>query len=572
MKGERIMIETKLYNSLISVMPNLDLNTMGIKKVIMCKNQPLSFQMAYKITDNSRRDISFFMKITSDLEISNYYVGYVPLIHTDYANLQPVVPIGMYPDILLPKKSNPKIVPKSAWSDIQYFEKDEKVKLTAYNDCCQSVWFTINENSKNLKGGIYKIKIELYSNQNVFMGSNELTVEVLDEKLPAQKLKYTNWFHHDCLVDKYKVQLFSEEYFKIMVNYLEKAVKNGMNMVLLPAFTPPLDTPVGEERMTVQLVKVKVDNGKYQFDFRLMKKYIDICKSVGIKYFEHSHFFTQWGARFAPKIVAEVDGKEKRIFGWDTKATGKKYVSFLRQYITELKKFLKEEKLEKKMLFHISDEPDESCIKEYSAARKIVAVLLDGYDIGDALSDVKFYDEGYCSTPIAATPFIHDFIGKCDNLWAYYIGWWTMGGTSNRLIQMPRERNRMLGIQLYYYNIKGFLQWAFNYYYGYMSQYFSNPVITPCGAFPGAGTSYMVYPSDDGDAYQSVRLKTFSEGLIDMRALVLLEKLAGRDICNKIIHKHFGEPRFNCSPDNPQDYTDFINELYQCIKNYSKKQ
>ena len=63
---------------------------------------------------------------------------------------------------------------------------------------------------------IYKIKIELYSNQNVFMGSNELTVEVLNEKLPAQKFKYTNWFHHDCLVDKYKVQLFSEEYFKIM--------------------------------------------------------------------------------------------------------------------------------------------------------------------------------------------------------------------------------------------------------------------------------------------------------------------------------------------------------------------
>lgn len=75
----------------------------------------------------------------------------------------------------------------------------------------------------------------------------------------------------------------------------------------------------------------------------------------------------------------------------------------------------------------------------------------------------------------------------------------------------------------------------------------------------------IIFPFDGydiGDAYQSVRLKT----------LVLLEKLAGRDICNKIIHKHFGEPKFNCSPDNPQDYADFINELYQCIKNYLRKQ
>ena len=85
----------------------------------------------------------------------------------------------------------------------------------------------------------------------------------------------------------------------------------------------------------------------------------------------------------------------------------------------------------------------------------------------------------------------------------------------------------------------------------------------------------IIFPFDGYDicdAYQSGSLKTFSEGLIDMRALVLLEKLAGRDICNKIMHKHFGKPRLNCSPDNPQDYADFINELYQCIKNYSRKQ
>lgn len=563
------MITTKIINSLIPIMPENELAAPEQSSCIICKNQPYSFQLAYRITDGSARDIPFFIRVESELEISNYYTACVPVIHTDYANLKPVPPIGMYPDILVPKKTNPKIEEISAWSTTRYFEVGEKIWLTAYNDSWQGLWFCINEQSKTLRSGAYKIRIELYSYvSNELVGSSELEVEVINERLPVQKLKYTNWFHHDCLVDFYKTELFSEEYFEIMKNFLKKAVQNGMNMVLLPAFTPALDTPVNKERMTVQLVKVKYKNGKYEFDFSLMKKYIDICRSVGIKYFEHSHFFTQWGARFAPKVVAEVDGKQKRIFGWESKAVGGKYTRFLRQYITELLKFLRSEKIENKVLFHISDEPDESCIEEYVAAKNSIADLLEGYTIGDAMSHYVFYENGSCKTPIVGTPAIHDFIGKCDDLWAYYIGWWTKDGTSNRLTSIPRERNRMLGIQLYYYNIKGFLQWAFNYYYGPMSQYFIDPRFMPCGAGAGVGSTYMVYPENNGDAYQSVRLKIFAEGLIDMRALSLLEGLAGRTKCEEIIHKYFGEPRFNVCPKDAQIYIDFIDELYKNIKEY----
>lgn len=553
-------------------MPDGELPQEGLNSCIICKNQPYSFQMAFKITDGSARNIPFFIRVKTDLDVSNYYTACVPIIHTDYANLKPVPPIGMYPDILVPKTINPVVKEMNSWTTTSYFEMGERARLSAFNDSWQCVWFCINEQSKLIKSGVHTIKIELYSTKNDLVGECELSVDVLDERLPTQKLRYTNWFHHDCLVDFYKVELFSDKYFAIMKNYLKKAVQNGMNMVLLPAFTPALDTPVKRERMTVQLVGVKVTDNGYEFDFSLMKKYIDICRSVGIKYFEHSHFFTQWGARFAPKVIAEVDGKQKRIFGWDTKATSKKYVTFLRQYIPKLKEFLKEEKLEGKMLFHISDEPDENCINDYAAARNTIEDLLDGYTIGDAMSDVRFFENGSCSTPIAGTPFIHNFIGKCKDLWAYYLGWWTKDGTSNRLTFMPRERNRMLGVQLYYYNIKGFLQWGFNYYYGPMSQYLIDPTIMPCGAFEAAGTSYMVYPANNGDAYQSVHLKIFSEGLLDMRALSLLEKKCGRKICDEIIIKHLGEPRFNSSPDNPQTYIEFINDVYSSIKKYSRKE
>ena len=44
-----------------------------------------------------------------------------------------------------------------------------------------------------------------------------------------------------------------------------------------------------------------------------------------------SHLFSQWGARYAPKVVAsvaEAGGEMQKIFGWHTPATGE-YTQFL---------------------------------------------------------------------------------------------------------------------------------------------------------------------------------------------------------------------------------------------------
>ena len=91
----------------------------------------------------------------------------------------------------------------------------------------------------------------------------------------------------------YGFKAFTDEYWETLRNYLNKAVKYGMNCVLTPIFTPPLDTEIGKERPTVQLVKINTaGNGAYSFDFSLLKKWISISKECGIEYFELSHFFT----------------------------------------------------------------------------------------------------------------------------------------------------------------------------------------------------------------------------------------------------------------------------------------
>lgn len=52
---------------------------------------------------------------------------------------------------------------------------------------------------------------------------------------------------------------------------------------------------------------------KKHFALSLLKKWIDISKECGIEYFEISHLFTQWGAKHAPKIMAEENGTDEPI-------------------------------------------------------------------------------------------------------------------------------------------------------------------------------------------------------------------------------------------------------------------
>ena len=153
--------------------------------------------------------------------------------------------------------------------------------------------------------------------------TRKFTLEVIDATLPEQKLIHTEWFHADCISAYYKIPVWGKEHWRIIENHFRAAASHGINMILTPVFTPPLDTAIGGERPTVQLVGVARDaEGKYTFDFSLLTRFMDMADRLGVKYFEIAHLFTQWGAAHAPKIMASTPNGYERIFGWDTDATG----------------------------------------------------------------------------------------------------------------------------------------------------------------------------------------------------------------------------------------------------------
>jgi hypothetical protein len=409
-----------------------------------------------------------------------------------------------------------------------------------------SLWITV-EVPEDIKAGDYSITVKIYGEEDDVY-SETLTLNVIDAVLPEQTLISTQWFHTDCIADYYNVPVFSEEHWKLIESYMKAFIKCGNNMILTPVFTPPLDTKIGGERTTVQLVDVFKNGDSYSFGFDKFRRWVKLALDCKIKYFEISHLFSQWGAVATPKVMAEADGEYKRIFGWETEASGKEYSDFLHTFIPELIKVIEELGIKDVTYFHVSDEPSAEQVESYSKAKNVISELLADFPIIDALSDYEFFENGLIKQPIPSTASIDEFIEKgFENRWTYYCC--GQGEElSNRFFSMPLSATRIIGTQLYLHDIKGFLQWGFNFYNSAHSLRHLNPyeVTDADCAFP-SGDSFLVYPDKSG-AIMSVRGETMFEAWQDMRALQLLETLIGKEKIKKELEETFGEIRFRSYP------------------------
>lgn len=427
---------------------------------------------------------------------------------------------GLYPDLL------------------RDLGKDRKVVICSHQ--WRSLWIDVNV-TQEIPAGDHKIEIQLIKDEKPVC-SAVMKLHVIGAMLPKQKIMHTEWMHADCLADYYHVDVFSEEHWKILENYFAEYTDRGGNMMLVPLFTSPLDTAVGIERTTTQLVDVEVKDGQYVFGFERVKRWIDLCKKYGIEYFEMSHLFSQWGAKYAPKVVAMVDGKEEKIFGWHTPAVGE-YTKFLHRFLPSLIEKLREWKIAQNTYFHISDEPREEHLESYQAAKESLGNLLDGFHTFDALSSYEFYKHGLIDKPIPGNNEIEEFLehGLTD-MWTYYCTG-QFYEVSNRFMSMPSARNRIYGVQLYKYDIIGILHWGYNFYNSQFSIEHINPYeVTDAGnAFP-SGDPFLVYPGADGHPEESIRMMVHYEALTDLRALEYLESLTSKEHVMELVERDLAEP------------------------------
>lgn len=523
MQKREIHYEIKLVSALEKVFPD---ETPVYRPECMVqtglKGENVSFQAACT-TDA-------FMKETVTVEIISPVQSWIHVRSVE------TVPVGR---ACCPKTDDNYLKTTSGmYPDLLRELKDEKTDL--FPGKWRSLWIEIAI-PKEAEAGTYEITVCLKKEGHVLCQA-KTAIHVCDAVLPDQKIMHTEWFYPDCLADYYRVDVFSEAHWKIIENFLCEYVKRGCNMILTPLFTPALDVAVGQERTTTQLIDVTVQNGKYEFGFEKLKRWVELCKKHGIRYFEMCHLFSQWGAKYAPKIIATVNGKEEKIFGWHTPAVGS-YTTFLHAFLPALKEKLREWEIADVTWFHLSDEPREEHLESYRAAKESVEGLLDGFHTFDALSSYEFYRHGLVDKPIPGNNEIEEFLehGLTD-MWTYYcVG--QFYEVSNRFMSMPSMRNRIYGLQLYKYKITGILHWGYNFYNTQFSTEHINPyeVTDAGGSFP-SGDAFLVYPGKDGHPEESIRMMVHEEALQDLRACELLESLAGREFVMECMEDGLAEP------------------------------
>ncbi len=543
-----------LTDSLEKVFADSRPRPMTKKHLTVLQGERFSFQLVYRLSSPEPDAAPQYFQISVEGAPSEVRIRSVELIPSQYPctpkrdnNYLRTAP-GLFPDLLLP--SGGRIMP--------------------VNEQFRSLWidFTIPANAK----GNYTLSIKADAEKESSFGSgtarknltaenwqDTIYLEVVPAEAGKQQLIHTEWFHADCLADYYGVEPLSEEHWRITENFIRFAAEEGgINTLLTPVYTPPLDTEAGGERTTVQLVAIQKEGEHYRFNFSALRRWCGICRSCGIEYLEIAHLFTQWGARSTPKIMAEVNGKETMLFGWHVPATSPEYRAFLEAFIPALTQVLSEEGYGKEAVyFHISDEPREKDKDSYLAAKNQVKDLLEGYKIMDALSSFKLYRDAVVEHPITANDHIQEFIdAKVENLWVYYCV--SQGrDVPNRFFALPSARNRIMGILMYIYRIQGFLHWGYNFYNSSFSRKHINPFITTdCEmAFP-SGDPFLVYPAPEGVPYSSIRNQVQMEALQDLKALKLLEKLTSRETVIRLIMREREKPfTFTDYPGNPEFIT-----------------
>ena len=139
-----------------------------------------------------------------------------------------------------------------------------------------------------------------------------------------------------------------------------------------------------------------------------------------------------------------------------------------------------------------------------------------------------FWEEHPCPAGLKVVDLAQDFRDESDG---YVYG-------------LPElNRNRILGAQLYKFDIEGFLHWGYNFYGTQYSDGQMDPyAVTDGNAFSPAGDCFQVYPGEDGRPEESIRMMVTHHALQDLRAMQWLEKLAGREKVLEIIDVGPAEP------------------------------
>jgi len=478
------------------------LGTPGGKRSLVlpaARGERVSFQACVWVPHGEPVEVSAAAAAPAGLSVEVRRVGCVPMPHHNTATPADeldgfgLVP-GYVPDPLFP----------------------ETTALAAPGEVT-AFWLTVRV-ARDVKPGPKLVNVRLGASGEK-PAALDATIHVSPIVLAERKdFRVTHWFYADALCDWYEVEPFGQKFWPICEKYMRDYAEHGCDVIYVPMFTPPLD---GVKRPT-QLLRVRRSpSGKHAFDWAQVKRWVGLARRCGIRRFEWTHLFTQWGAKHAIRVYEKRDGKDCLLWRPGTGATSKTYRDFLAQFLPSFERFLRREKLLGVSHFHVSDEPHgDEHLASYRKARAMLRELAPWMQVLDALSDIRFARQGLTDVPVPSIRTALDFANEGIPSWTYFCCG-PRGRYLQRLLDTPLPKIRMAGWLFHRFGFGGFLHWGYNYWYKSQTQQMIDPFTVTDGLrWPGwaHGDPFVVYPGRNGPI-DSIRWEVFAESLQDYALL-----------------------------------------------------
>lgn len=411
---------------------------------------------------------------------------------------------------------------KDAVASLSHYYPDPIITKSSYDvvrDVTQPIWVTIaipHDTKPGEYKGTFKIKGQIADTP--FSLEKEIGINVYPVQLETPSLWVTNW--HTTAPDMMRkfnsgkdVELYSDLYWS-MIEELAKKMKDCYQNVVLIS---PLEHIIFIEK-----------EGLYSFDYTHFDKMVGIFDQAGVlKMMEGGHIATRmglWDSQFGALVPEMEDGKKilnKYLI------SSEKAQNFYKQFMPALMQHLREKKWGDLYAQHIANEPTSNNMKSYIEIARFVKQqcpdikIIEAchtHDLEDILDiwvpQLNFYKEGY--------DFYCDRQKQGDEVW-FYTCLAPQGNFTNRFIELPTIKTRLIHWLNFRYGATGYLHWGLNYWYSDDPFVETTQMNRESGNTLPGGDGWMVYP-ENGKLYGSIRLEAMRDGIADYTLLKMLER------------------------------------------------
>jgi hypothetical protein len=388
----------------------------------------------------------------------------------------------------------------------------------------------------DVKPGAYKGKttVTIGNESIVFPTDFNVHKAVLPKK---SRLSITNWYSSENIGRYYGLKKCSDEWFEMFKKFMALMRHTHQTHIIIN-----LDT-----------IKVTdTGDGKYEFDFSNIERVIRMALEAGFEVLELGHLAVR---------NYNVDDEKYWLFyrpnGRKTYVDSPEGYRFLASFLQCWVKFLKENGWYDISVQHVGDEPGEKMSNDFRIICGIVRKFMPGMKLFDAVCHPSLAGSVDIWVP-KNNDYQHerekfeDFRELGDEIW-FYTCCFPTGKFLNRMLDMELLRPRLLHWGNYFYNLKGYLHWGFNYFQG-DTEFLRGHSCGICSDgihYWGPGDTHFCYPGNENGPWPSVRSERMRAGAEDCELLYILsdkDKKEADVICQSVVRSF-------------DDYSTDVNEI-----------